>query len=74
MPARYKGCRHSLRIANNPLLIINEVGRHCFFEGDRLGCDDVHKRATLHSGENATVDLLGVFLFAKNNTATRSTK
>jgi len=41
-----------------------------FVKTDRFRGDDVHKRTTLHTGENGRVDLLREFFFAHHNAAT----
>jgi bacillopeptidase F (M6 metalloprotease family) len=48
------------------LLAVFEFWAKRSFEGHSLGGDNVHQRATLLTRENRRVDLLGVFLFAKN--------
>ena len=59
----------SLTVLDDLLGICLELGLHRLFEADRLGCDDVHERTALHTGEQRLVDSLGELLAAEDQTA-----
>src|SRR3990172_10521110 len=70
----YKFLRHCPCIFYRLVLALLELLRHCLFECNRLGCDDVHKRATLNSRENHRINLFGILRFTQDQTAARPTK
>src|SRR5262245_7827229 len=59
-------------IQDNLPLIIAELGLERFVKANSLRCDYMHERATLHTGENGRIDLLGEFLFAHDDASTRA--
>ncbi len=53
-------------------LIFAELRLERFMKANGFRCDHMHERTALHAGENSGIDLLGEFLFAHDDTATRS--
>src|SRR5204863_5367564 len=61
-------------IQDNLPLIFAELRLERFMKANGFRCDHVHERAALHARENGRIDLLGEFLFAHDDTATRPTQ
>ena len=53
-------------------LIFAELRLERFMKTNGFRSDNVHQWAALHAGENGGIDLLGEFLFAHNDAATRT--
>src|SRR5207248_3913230 len=53
-------------------LIFAELRLERFMKANGFRCDHMHERTALHAGENGGIDLLGEFLFAHDDAATRS--
>ena len=51
--------------------VVAELGLHRFLEADRLGGDDVHQRAALHSGKDDFVDRLRELGLGQNHPGAR---
>ena len=62
----------ALSVQNNLALIFAELRLQRFMKANRFRCDHMHERAALHAWENGRIDLLGKFLFAHDDAATRT--
>ncbi len=62
----------SFRVGHDLRGIDGEGGIESFAEGDGFGSNDMHKRAALLPGKDATIDAGGELLLAKNEAGTRS--
>ena len=61
--------RHGLGVFDNLGRIVLEFGLQSFSETGRLGGNDVHEGAALHSGEDGCIQFFGVFLLADDEAA-----
>ncbi len=69
IPPLGEGGGESLSVGDYLLAVGGELGLQGFTEGEGLGGDDVHERATLGAGENFAIDLLGDFFIVAEDEA-----
>ena len=55
-------------------MIFAELRLERFMKANGFCCNHVHERAPLHTRKHGRIDLLGEFLFAHDDTATRPTQ
>ena len=70
----HQAVSQSCSILDDLSLISTELIRKSFFKSNCLCSDDVHQRSALLAREYCGVDLLRIFFFAHDDTATRSSQ